>query len=141
MTGASFNRRFRIRQDPGPWNALGQVKFMLPNRYSVYLHDTPSRELFGRSVRTFSSGCVRLEKPLALADLLLAGDPEWSPERIRAVIARGRETTVWLPEPVPVHILYWTAFADDDGSVQFRPDVYGRDDAVRRALRADPPGP
>jgi murein L,D-transpeptidase YcbB/YkuD len=139
MTGAGFNRLYRLRQDPGPQNALGAVKFMLPNPYDVYLHDTPSRELFAKTSRAFSSGCIRIEKPLALADYLVAGDPDWSPERIRSVIAKGRETTIWLKEPVPVHILYWTAFVDDDGVVQFRPDIYGRDRAVQRALDADPP--
>jgi len=141
MTGAEFNRRFRIRQDPGPLNALGNVKFMFPNRHNVYLHDTPSRELFARTTRAFSSGCIRIEKPLELADYLLAGDPKWTPERIRAVIAQGRETTVWLSEPVPVHVLYWTAFLGEDGAVDFRPDLYGRDQLVRHALDAEPPGP
>ncbi len=141
MTGAELNRRFRIRQDPGPLNALGDVKFIFPNRHNVYLHDTPSRELFSRTTRAFSSGCIRIEKPLELADYLLAGDPRWSPERIRAAVAAGRETTVWLSEPVPVHLLYWTAFADDDGAVDFRPDLYGRDRAVRAALDAEPPAP
>jgi murein L,D-transpeptidase YcbB/YkuD len=139
MTGAAFNRLYRIRQDPGPLNALGEVKFMLPNPYDVYLHDTPSRDLFAKTSRAFSSGCIRIEKPLALAEYLLAGDPAWSPERIRSVIAKGRETTIWLKDPVPVHILYWTAFVDDDGVVQFRPDIYGRDQAVQRALDAAPP--
>lgn len=141
ITGAELNRRFRLRQDPGPLNALGNVKFMFPNRHNVYLHDTPSRELFGRTTRAFSSGCIRVEKPLDLADYLLAGDPRWSPGRIRAVVAAGQETTVWLERPVPVHILYWTAFAGDDGGVDFRPDLYGRDRAVRRALEAEPPAP
>jgi murein L,D-transpeptidase YcbB/YkuD len=139
MTGSAFNRLYRIRQDPGPLNALGEVKFMFPNRHNVYLHDTPSRELFAKTSRAFSSGCIRVEKPLALADYLLAGDPRWTPERIRTVISQGRETTVWLNEAVPVHILYWTAFVEDDGVVDFRPDIYGRDQAVRRALDADPP--
>lgn len=139
MTGAQFNRTYRIRQDPGPMNALGDVKFIFPNRHNVYLHDTPSRELFAATSRAFSSGCIRLEKPLALADYLLAGDPRWTPERIRSVVAERRETTVWLSTPVPVHILYWTVFVDDDGVVEFRPDIYGRDRAVRNALDADPP--
>lgn len=139
LTGAEFNRRYRIRQDPGPLNALGRVKFMFPNRHSVYLHDTPSRELFGRTERAFSSGCIRLERPMELADYLLRGDPSWPPERIRAVADARAETTVRLREPVPVHLLYWTAFVDSDGVVNFRPDVYQRDTRVRRALEDDPP--
>jgi len=141
MTGGEFNRRFRIRQDPGPLNALGNIKFMFPNRHDVYLHDTPARELFALTRRAFSSGCIRIEKPLELAEYLLAGDPKWTPERIRSVVARGRETTVWLSEPVPVHVLYWTAFLGEDGAVNFRPDLYGRDQLVRRALDAEPPAP
>ena len=89
LTGAEFNRRYRIRQNPGPLNALGRVKFMFPNRHNVYLHDTPSRELFGRTERAFSSGCIRLERPMELADYLLRGDPSWPPERIRAVGEAG----------------------------------------------------
>ncbi len=139
LTGAEFNRRYRIRQDPGPLNALGRVKFMFPNRHNVYLHDTPSRELFGRVERAFSSGCIRLERPLELAEYLLAGDPDWPSARIRSVASGAQETTVRLREPVPVHILYWTAFADEEGTVHFRPDVYDRDAPVRRALAEDPP--
>ena len=141
LTGAEFNRLYRIRQDPGPLNALGNVKFMFPNRHNVYLHDTPSRELFARTTRAFSSGCIRIEEPLELADYLLAGDPRWTPERIRSVVAQGGETTVWLSRPVPVHVLYWTAFMDEDGAVDFRPDLYGRDQIVRHALDAEPPAP
>ncbi len=141
LTGAELNRRYRIRQDPGPWNALGGVKFMFPNRHNVYLHDTPSRELFGRTSRAFSSGCIRLEHPLELADYLLSGDPAWSPARIRSVIASRVETTVRLAKPVPVHILYWTVFVDEEGLVNYRPDLYRRDRAVQEALDAEPPGP
>ncbi len=141
LTGAQLNQRYRIRQDPGPWNALGRVKFMFPNRHNVYLHDTPSRELFGRTARAFSSGCIRLEHPLELADYLLSGDPSWGPERIKYVIDSRVETTVRLSEPVPVHILYWTVFIDEDGLVNYRPDLYVRDQAVRKALDSEPPGP
>jgi murein L,D-transpeptidase YcbB/YkuD len=139
LTGAQFNRRYRIRQDPGPLNALGKVKFMFPNRHNVYLHDTPSRELFARTERAFSSGCIRVQRPLELADYLLRMDPAWPPERIREVAGGAEETTVRLAEPVPVHILYWTAFVDEDGLVNFRPDLYQRDTRVRRALEDEPP--
>lgn len=141
MTGTELNRRFRIRQDPGPWNALGNVKFMFPNRHNVYLHDTPSRELFSRTERAFSSGCIRLENPLELADHLLAGDQNWTPTRIRSTVAAGVEATVRLREGIPVHLLYWTAFVDDEGTIHFRNDLYGRDRTVLQALLDDPPGP
>lgn len=139
MSGAEFNRRYRLRQDPGPLNALGRVKFMFPNRHNVYLHDTPSPELFLRTERAFSSGCIRLERPMELADFLLRGNPEWPPERIRSVAAGAKETPVLLAEPVPTHLLYWTAFVDGDGRLHFRPDLYDRDPRVRRALEAEPP--
>lgn len=140
LTAAQFNQRFRLRQDPGPANALGDVKFMFPNPHNVYLHDTPSRELFARTDRSFSSGCIRVERPLELAAYLLGGLPGWNPQRIRSTVDRRVETTVTLPEAVPVHLQYWTAFVDDDGRLNYRRDLYQRDDAVLNALRADPPG-
>lgn len=141
VTRQNFNRRFRLRQDPGPRNALGRVKFMFPNHHNVYLHDTPGRELFARAERSFSSGCIRVEKPLELAEYLLGGDPSWTPERMTRVIERGVETSVVLPEAVPVHMLYWTAWVEPDGTLQLRRDLYDRDGRVRAALTADPPGP
>lgn len=141
MTGSEFNRLYRLRQDPGPANALGAVKFMFPNKHNVYLHDTPSRELFDRASRSFSSGCIRVEDPLDLALYLLADQPDWTRSRMDSIIATGREHTVRLREPVPVHLLYWTSWADAEGAIHFRDDIYGRDDAVRRALHAPPPGP
>lgn len=139
VTPATF--RYRLRQSPGPQNALGQVKFMFPNPFAVYLHDTPSRELFSKEARTFSSGCIRLERPLELADLLLSEAAPWTSERIRQTVASGKETTVRLPRGLPVHLLYWTAWIDDDGTLQFRDDVYGRDAPVLRELRERPPEP
>lgn len=141
MAGSEFNRRFRLRQEPGPLNALGGVKFMFPNPYNVYLHDTPSRELFDRAERTFSSGCIRVENPMELAAYLLSGDASWTGERIRAAMGRGVEQTVRLAEPLSVHLLYWTAWFSEDGTVHFRRDVYGRDEVVSRGLAADPPAP
>ena len=141
MSGPEFNRLYRLRQDPGPANALGAVKFMFPNKHNVYLHDTPSRELFERASRGFSSGCIRVEDALDLAEYLLADQPDWTRSRIDSVAAAGVERTVRLREPVPVHLLYWTAWADADGVIHFREDIYGRDGAVRRALSAPPPGP
>jgi L,D-transpeptidase YcbB len=140
MGGAEFNRRFRLRQDPGPNNALGDVKFMFPNRHNVYLHDTPGRELFDRAARDFSSGCIRVEGALDLAAWLLRHDPAWTPERIREVVRAGRERYVNLPIQYQVHIQYWTAWLDEDGRVNFRDDIYDRDPRVRQALRQAAPG-
>jgi L,D-transpeptidase YcbB len=139
MTGAEFNRRFRLRQDPGPNNALGAVKFIFPNRHNVYLHDTPGRELFDRAARDFSSGCIRVEGALELAAHLLRHDPSWTPERIREVVQGGRERYVNLPVHYRVHLQYWTAWLDEEGRVNFRNDIYDRDPRVREALRQNGP--
>ncbi|MFH1007933.1 MAG: L,D-transpeptidase family protein [Candidatus Latescibacterota bacterium] len=137
VTAANFT--YRLRQDPGPKNALGRVKFMFPNKYNVYLHDTPSRELFAKTERTFSSGCIRIEKPIELAEYLLRDNPKWTRDTILAAIDKRVEQTVGLPEPIPVHLLYCTAWAEEDGSIQFRKDIYGRDQRVYDALRKPPP--
>jgi murein L,D-transpeptidase YcbB/YkuD len=141
MTGREFNDRYRLRQDPGPFNALGRVKFMFPNGHNVYLHDTPSRELFDRASRGFSSGCIRVENPMELAEYLLRNDPAWTRARMDSVSSGGVETIVRLDTPVPVHLLYWTAWSDPDGRIQFREDIYDRDDGVWGALIDEPPGP
>ncbi len=133
ITGRNFSYRFR--QDPGPFNALGRVKFMFPNKYNVYLHDTPSQELFAKSVRTFSSGCVRIEKPIELAEYLLRDYSEWTRERILSTADRRIERTVQIKKPLPVHLLYWTAWIDRDGRMQFRNDIYKRDELLDRALQ------
>ena len=117
---------FRLRQQPAGRNALGRIKFMFPNSQSVYIHDTPGKSLFGRSQRLFSSGCVRVEKPLALARYLLK-DQRWDPRRLALAVEAGQNRTIVLQNPVPVHLVYFTAWADIDGQVQFRDDVYGRD--------------
>ena len=123
-------------QSPGPDNALGLIKFMFPNAHSVYLHDTNDRGLFDRAERTLSSGCVRIEDPFALADLLLAGSPDWSPQRRDQLLASGRTTRIDLPRPMPVVLTYYTAWVDETGTLQFRDDVYARDGAVLAALDA-----
>ncbi len=123
---------FKFRQDPGERNSLGRVKFMLPNPYSVYLHDTPSRRLFSRSVRAFSSGCVRLEDPLALANYVM-GD-NWQAPALQKIIKSNRNRILALPEPIPVHMLYQTAWVDQAGIVQFRKDVYNKDKLMLMAL-------
>lgn len=137
VTASNFP--YRLRQDPGPNNALGRVKFMLPNKYSVYLHDTPSRELFAQSERPFSSGCIRLEKPMELAEYLLADQPEWTPQHIRQVLGEKGERTVRLQQPIPVHLLYWTAWVEDEGTIHFRRDIYNRDAHLLHALDAPLP--
>jgi len=129
MTGSEFNRRFRIQQNPGPRNAMGHVKFMFPNRHHVYLHDTPNRELFDESARAFSSGCMRVDRALELAEFFLEPDPSWSPERMQTVIEAGREVRVNLPTPFRIHIHYWTAFVDRQGTLHFREDLYRQDGA------------
>ncbi len=127
--------RWLLRQTPGPWNALGRVKFMFPNKFNVYLHDTPQRHLFQRHQRAFSHGCIRIEKPLELARLLLEDNPSWTRERIERVIASGNRRVVTLPKPWMVHIYYWTAWVDEEGKLQFRRDLYDRDEAVWAALK------
>ena len=128
--------RYTIRQDPGPKNALGQVKFMFPNRHNVYLHDTPSKDLFEHDRRTFSSGCIRVERPLELAERLLADPARWDAAGIRNVVESGKLTNVTLKEPIPALLLYWTVSIDDQGLVRFSDDVYDRDAPVLRALDA-----
>jgi murein L,D-transpeptidase YcbB/YkuD len=129
-------RRFPyvLRQDAGEDNALGRVKINFPNPYFVYLHDTPTRSLFDRSQRTFSSGCIRIERPLELVELLLADPARWDAAAIRAAVDAGTTRTVLLPRTVPVLLIYWTADADPDGHVVFKRDVYGRDARLLRAL-------
>lgn len=134
------NFPFRLRQDPGPLNALGRVKLMFPNEHNVYLHDTPSRELFQRAQRDFSSGCIRVERPLELASWALGGEATgWGREAIDRVVAEGRERTVRLSRPVRVHLQYWTAWADEEGTIHFRRDLYGRDDRLDRAFHRRAP--
>jgi murein L,D-transpeptidase YcbB/YkuD len=118
---------YRFRQRPGSSNSLGLVKFIFPNEYDVYLHDTPADSLFKRAYRALSHGCVRLEQPQALASYLLKNQAEWTPERITAAMNAGEEKHVKLARPVPVHLLYWTARVREDGTLHFRQDVYGRD--------------
>lgn len=130
---------YRLRQDPGPQNALGQIKFMFPNRFNVYLHDTPARELFAKTSRDFSSGCIRIEKPLDLALALLSHNPAWTRESLTVALRDSRDRTVLLPRPVPVHLLYWTTWAEEDGTVQFRSDIYDRDRRLEEVLRQPPP--
>ncbi len=118
---------YTLRQDPGESNALGVVKFTFPNRHEVYLHDTPTKTLFAKPVRAFSSGCVRLEEPLKLVEYLLRDEPDWDMSRAEAQLKAGGNRRVSLSRPLPVFLFYWTAWVDEDGQVQFRDDIYGRD--------------
>lgn len=135
------NFPYWLVQRPGPDNALGRVKFMFPNEHAVYLHDTPGTYLFDGSEHAFSHGCIRIEKPFELAQLLLA-DAGWTEEKFREVLD-GRETrTVFLPEPLPILMLYWTARVEPDGVAHFYGDVYSRDERIARMLDAPfEPGP
>jgi murein L,D-transpeptidase YcbB/YkuD len=117
----------RIRQRPGVQNALGKVKFMMPNPYDVYLHDTPEQHLFERTARAFSHGCIRLAQPAAMAEWLLENDPEWNAERIASAMNGAKPVQVNLAVPVRVYIVYATAIAREDGTVLFLSDVYGID--------------
>jgi murein L,D-transpeptidase YcbB/YkuD len=119
--------RYRFRQRPGAHNSLGLVKFMFPNQYNVYLHDTPTDSLFARASRSFSHGCVRLENPMALAEYVLRDQPEWTRERIEEAMNAEQERTVKLRSAIPVYLGYFTARVSADGIMQFRRDVYDID--------------
>ena len=125
---------YMIRQTPGPHNALGRVKFMFPNSHMVYLHDTPSKALFNRSSRAFSSGCIRVRNPFRLAELLLQDEDGWDRARIDTAVDSLKQQRVSLSEPVPVLLLYWTVNIDADGTVYFKEDIYERDAKVLAGL-------
>jgi murein L,D-transpeptidase YcbB/YkuD len=130
-----------VRQKPGPKNALGLVKFIFPNSYNVYMHDTPATELFAQSKRDFSHGCIRLEKPAELAAWVLRDNPGWTPERIRAAMNGTTTQQVNLAHPIPVLILYATVIVLDDGIVHFYDDIYGQDAALEKTLANGYPYP
>jgi murein L,D-transpeptidase YcbB/YkuD len=129
----------RLRQRPGPRNAVGGVKFVLPNSMDIYLHATPARELFERSRRDFSHGCIRVRDPARLALFVLQGRPEWTPAAIEAAMTSGTTRTVALDAPVPVVVFYTTAIVDSEGRALFLADVYGHDRKLSAALRARAP--
>jgi len=112
---------------------------MFPNKFDVYLHDTAAPELFSRAARAFSSGCIRVEKPVELAEYVLRGDPRWSRDSILAAMDQQAEQTAFLHRPIPIHLLYWTAWVDEEGMTQFRNDIYGRDSRLETALFQPPP--
>ena len=126
---------FKLRQDPGPWNALGRVKFVFPNHYDVYLHDTPTQNLFSRTQRDFSHGCIRVSDPVGLAAFVLTnGQTVWSREMVEGIIREGKNAVRRLPELLPVHITYQTSWVDKNGIIYFNRDVYGRDQRLIQAL-------
>lgn len=134
--GSKDISRFKLRQDPGPKNALGTVKFVFPNKFNVYLHDTPSHSLFRQRERTFSHGCIRVSRPAELASYILGGKEKgWGIERIRKIIASGERKVVSLKKPLPIYILYRTVIVNpENDEVNFRPDVYKRDALLEKAL-------
>jgi len=123
-----------LRQDPGPHNALGRVAIRFPNPFHVYLHDTPSQRIFERPQRQVSSGCVRVERPMELVDLLIEDGSDAGPERAAELVAEGKTRNFYLTRPVPILVGYWTADVTADGNVVFRPDIYAQDEAIARAL-------
>ena len=131
----------RLRQLPGPLNALGEIKFVLPNAHDVYLHDTAAKGLFARARRDFSHGCIRVSDPVALAAHVLRDQPEWTIERIRAAMDGDDNTRVDLARPVPVYIVYETAITHENGDVYFYPDIYGLDEELDGLLTKGYPYP
>lgn len=125
--------KYKFRQNPGDFNALGVVRINMPNKDIVYLHDTPLKKLFGQNSRAFSSGCVRVERVLDLAGWLVRNEPDWSQERVLTTVGNGAPEDVRLRQAVPVHFVYVTAWATGNGTAHFRPDIYNRDGAARVA--------
>ncbi len=137
-----LGKGLRMRQRPGPTNSLGLIKFMLPNPYDIYLHDTPVPGLFILPRRDFSHGCIRVSDPVALAVHVLRGLPGWTPERVKAAMESGEDNLrVDLPQPVPVFIVYATAAAAETGEVYFYTDIYKRDAKLDALLRKVAPFP
>ncbi len=126
----------RVRQRPGPKNALGGVKFVLPNTMDIYLHGTPAQQLFGKMRRDFSHGCIRVADPPALAAFVLRDQPEWTSERITEAMDAGKTSTVRIARPIPVVIFYTTAIVDSAGRVMFQSDIYDYDRELESALKA-----
>jgi murein L,D-transpeptidase YcbB/YkuD len=118
---------YRFKQEPGPWNALGCIKFILPNPYNVYLHGTPQQGLFGEPIRDFSHGCIRLEKPLVLAEYLLDDPYYWTQDGLAESVLQEYEQTVVLPRPIAIYITYMTSSFEGDGYLHFYPDIYKQD--------------
>jgi murein L,D-transpeptidase YcbB/YkuD len=131
-------RRYTFLQSAGPHNVLGVVKFMFPNKHDIYMHDTPQRELFEKPTRAYSHGCMRVQNPERLAELLLAEDKGWPAEQVRGLLAQGYNNEVPLQRQIPVHVTYFTAVAGEDGQVSYFGDIYGHDNRVLAALGGKP---
>jgi L,D-transpeptidase YcbB len=116
-----------IRQRPGPKNALGRVKFLFPNSFNIYLHDTPVKSLFEKDKRAYSHGCIRVKEPEKLAQYVLRNQPEWTPEKIEEAMSSNEQKFVKVKDPIPVLITYYTAWVDENGQLNFREDIYGHD--------------
>ena len=123
-----------VRQKPGPENSLGLVKFLFPNSNAIYLHDTPSKSLFGKEDRAFSHGCIRVAKPKELAAMIMKNDKKWNPEKIETAMNGGEEYWYTLKNKIPVYIGYFTAWVSDDGVVHFYEDIYKRDETLATLL-------
>jgi murein L,D-transpeptidase YcbB/YkuD len=123
-----------LRQRPGEANALGRVKFIFPNIFNIYLHDTPSKMLFELEKRTFSHGCIRISEPVKMVKFLLRKDSTWDDNRILDAMYTGREKSVKLNKAVPVYVIYLTSFVDELGKLNFREDIYKRDNALKEIL-------
>ncbi|MFW6280874.1 MAG: L,D-transpeptidase family protein [Halanaerobium sp.] len=124
------NFNYLLRQNPGDQNALGRIKFMFPNKYSIYLHDTPGKNLFSETERSFSSGCIRIENPIDLAEYLLSDQEKWDRESIESEMEKDKEKTVYLKNPIKIYLQYNTAWVDSLGNLNFREDIYNRDQKI-----------
>jgi murein L,D-transpeptidase YcbB/YkuD len=133
----SKNVPYTLRQEPGPHNALGRIKFIFPNKHFIYLHDTPSRSLYGRQDRAFSSGCIRVEKNIELAEILLNDPEKWNRQSIQELIDTNKTQRVNLAKPKPVMLLYVTIRLDENDNLIFKKDVYERDPAVLEGLNEE----
>jgi len=134
---SSKNVPYTFRQEPGPHNALGRIKFIFPNKHFIYLHDTPSRSLYARKDRAFSSGCIRVEKDIELAEILLNDAEKWNQKNIQNLMDTFETKRVNLPNPMPISLLYWTVRFDEKGKIIFKKDVYDRDGAVLEGLNEE----
>ena len=137
ITGKDADGVPEIRQKPGPKNSLGKVKFLFPNSFNIYFHDTPAKELFNRDKRAYSHGCIRLSEPEKMANYLLRNDPSWPPEKISAAMNSGDQKFVKLKDPVPVFITYYTAWVDENGVMNFREDIYQHDQQLQKKMFAN----
>jgi murein L,D-transpeptidase YcbB/YkuD len=123
-----------VRQIPGEGNSLGKVKFLFPNSFNIYFHDTPAKNLFSKDKRAFSHGCIRLSEPEKLAAYVLRNHADWPPSRITEAMNSGKETFVKLNKPIPVIITYYTAWVDENGVLNFRDDIYGNDKEIAKKM-------